>query len=112
MLESCGLQRQTSIRAIACIPGLVCYQNGKQQRPRSTSMNYFLAGRKTLLAVPLGIFLIHLAQARAQAQPAAATNEIRILEAQGTVEISPPGPTAWILTQTNQVLRSNYRLRT
>jgi tetratricopeptide (TPR) repeat protein len=41
-----------------------------------------------------------------------ATNEIRILELQGTVEISPAGATAWILTQSNQVVHALDRLRT
>src|SRR5882672_9493503 len=40
------------------------------------------------------------------------TNEIRIAELQGTVEVSPAGATTWVLTQTNQVLRSFDRLRT
>src|SRR5438093_8239343 len=40
------------------------------------------------------------------------TNEIRIVERQGTVEVSAPGPPAWILTETNQILRAGYRLRT
>ena len=49
------------------------------------------------------------------AQPARvseATNEIRIAELQGTVEVSPAGATTWVLTQTNQRLHSNDRLRT
>ena len=49
------------------------------------------------------------------AQPAnagRATNEIRIVELQGTVEISPAGARTWVLTQTNQVLYPFDRLRT
>ena len=51
----------------------------------------------------------------AQAEPAtvsATTNEIRIVELQGTVEVSPAGATTWVLTQTNQVLHPLDRLRT
>lgn len=49
----------------------------------------------------------------AQAAPSAqATNEIRIVELQGAVEISPAGAKTWVLTQTNQVLYPFDRLRT
>jgi Tfp pilus assembly protein PilF/outer membrane receptor protein involved in Fe transport len=41
-----------------------------------------------------------------------ATNEIRIVELQGEVEVSPAGATTWVLTQTNQILRSFDRLHT
>lgn len=37
---------------------------------------------------------------------------IRIVEIQGTVEISPAGAQTWVLTQTNQVLHPHDRLRT
>ena len=49
-----------------------------------------------------------------RAAPASAqtTGEIRIVELQGTVEISPRGATAWVLTQTNQVVQAFDRLRT
>lgn len=40
------------------------------------------------------------------------TNDIRIVELQGTVEISPVGAKTWVLTQTNQVLHPLDRLRT
>ena len=40
------------------------------------------------------------------------TNEIRIVELQGAVEVSPSGATIWALTQTNQILRPFDRLRT
>ena len=46
------------------------------------------------------------------ANPGQATNEIRIVALQGTVEISPKGATTWVLTQTNQVLYPFDRLRT
>lgn len=41
-----------------------------------------------------------------------ATDEIRIVELQGAVEISPAGAKTWVLTQTNQVLYPFDRLRT
>ncbi len=49
------------------------------------------------------------------AQPGArspATEEIRIVELQGTVEISQGGTARWVLTQINQTLRPSDRLRT
>ncbi len=49
------------------------------------------------------------------AQPAAAgglTNEIRIVELQGTAEFAPPATSTWKPAQTNQVLHPFDRLRT
>jgi len=71
------------------------------------------SGRKILL---VAIF-VHLATwpelLRAQnAARSQFTNEIRIAELEGTVEVSPAGATTWVLTQTNQVLRPFDRLRT
>ena len=40
------------------------------------------------------------------------TNDIRIIQLQGAVEVSPAGATTWVLTQTNQVLHPFDRLRT
>ena len=51
----------------------------------------------------------------AGAQPvtgSAATNEIRIVELQGTAEFSPATATTWVPAQTNQVLHPFDRLRT
>jgi Tfp pilus assembly protein PilF len=48
------------------------------------------------------------------AQPASfkpGTNEIRIVELQGEVEVSPAGATTWVLTRTNQVLHPLDRVR-
>ena len=48
-----------------------------------------------------------------RAQPSGdAITPIRIVEAAGVVELSPPAGNDWIRTQTNQVLRPFYRLRT
>jgi tetratricopeptide (TPR) repeat protein len=46
------------------------------------------------------------------AVPVRETNQIRIVELQGAVEISPAGAKTWVLTQTNQVLYPFDRLRT
>jgi Tfp pilus assembly protein PilF len=50
------------------------------------------------------------------AQPVAGnpqiTNEVHVVELQGTVEISPAGGTAWLPVQTNQILHPFNRLRT
>ncbi len=46
------------------------------------------------------------------AAPSQATNEIRIVELQGTVEVSPLGKSTWSPAQTNQVLQASERLRT
>lgn len=77
-------------------------------------MNFFcIVNLRPFLAAILGIVvtgfgLAHVSGATAS-QP---TNEIRIAELQGTVEISPAPATSWVLTQTNQVLRPRDRLRT
>ena len=47
----------------------------------------------------------------AQADPPQG-KEIRVLEIQGTVEVSPKGATTWLVIQTNQVLHPFDRLRT
>src|SRR5262245_45500276 len=39
-------------------------------------------------------------------------DEIKIVMAKGTVEVSPDGATTWVLSQTNQVLHPFDRLRT
>jgi tetratricopeptide (TPR) repeat protein len=41
-----------------------------------------------------------------------ATNEIRIVELQGTAEVAPAAATTWALVQTNQILHPFDRLRT
>ena len=41
-----------------------------------------------------------------------ATNEIRLVEIQGVVEVSPSATADWLLAQTNQILKPAYRLRT
>ena len=49
------------------------------------------------------------------AQPVAgggATNEIRIVELQGTAEVAPAAATTWMPAQTNQILHPFDRLRT
>src|SRR6185437_8226907 len=71
-------------------------------------------GGRTLAGISLFVGLVFAVFA-ASAQPLTTsrnTNQIRIVELQGTVEISPAGATTWVLTQTNQVLYPHDRLRT
>ena len=58
-----------------------------------------------------GLISVPVAFAQSTA-PVQGTNEILIVELQGSVEISPKGATTWVLTQTNQVLHPLDRLRT
>jgi tetratricopeptide (TPR) repeat protein len=74
---------------------------------------FFKVSRGLLLVVLLGGFLTSVEIACAQ--PAAgggATNEIRIVELQGTAEVAPAAATTWAPAQTNQILRPSDRLRT
>ncbi len=77
-------------------------------------MNLFpTSGRKILLVAIFG----YLATWKeiSCAQPSAGihvTNEIRIAEMAGAVEVSPVGTTTWVLTQTNHLLHPFDRLRT
>jgi tetratricopeptide (TPR) repeat protein len=69
--------------------------------------------RRIFFGAIITIWLICAGSIFAQpAAPASSTNEIRIVELQGAVEISPKGATTWVLTQTNQLLHPNDRLRT
>src|SRR5262249_42690264 len=78
------------------------------------AMDPFLgAVRRGLPAIILAWLAIGAEPSRAQsASSSGGTNEIRIIELQATVEISPARSTTWILTQTNQVLHPFDRLRT
>src|SRR6185437_9021120 len=61
-------------------------------------------GGRTLAGISLFVGLVFAVFA-ASAQPLTTsrnTNQIRIVELQGTVEISPAGATTWVLTQTNR----------
>src|SRR5437870_2631987 len=71
------------------------------------------SGRPTILAMVFVGLAIWIAPSRAQsATGEQSADGIRILELQGTVEISPAGATTWVLTQTNQVLHPSDKLRT
>lgn len=71
------------------------------------------AGHKNLRVVIAGVLATCFGVACAEsAIGSRLTNEIRIVELQGTVEVSPAGATTWVLTQTNQVLHPFDRLRT
>jgi tetratricopeptide (TPR) repeat protein len=71
-------------------------------------------GRFPLLGIGLTIWLICTAQSAFSQSVSAAvgTNEIRIVELQNVVEVSPAGARTWVLTQTNQLLHPGDRLRT
>ena len=70
-------------------------------------------GRKLLLSVVLGLLVSWVGGWGALAAPAgAATDEIRIVELQGTAEIFLVGASRWVMTQTNQTLHVHDRLRT
>ena len=74
---------------------------------------YRQLGLKALIGTTLFIGTICAGSLYAQtATPPADTNEIRIVELEGKVEISPAGARTWVLTQTNQVLYPFDRLRT
>src|SRR5437667_2577685 len=71
------------------------------------------SGRSTLLAAVLVGLAVWITPLQAHsASGNQGTNEIRIVELQGTVEISPAGTQRWFLTQTNQILRPSDKLRT
>jgi Flp pilus assembly protein TadD len=71
------------------------------------------AGRGLLLAVIFGGFLVCVEGSWAQPMASGgATNEIRIVELQGTAEFSPATATAWMPVRTNQILCPFDRLRT
>jgi hypothetical protein len=60
----------------------------------------------------LGLTLLVLVALPGSAAAAESSQEIRILELQGKVELLPVGASTWVLTQTNQVVRASDRLRT
>ncbi|HEY2083482.1 MAG TPA: FecR domain-containing protein [Verrucomicrobiae bacterium] len=68
--------------------------------------------RETLVGIILFIGTILAYPLFAQPPAVAETNEIRIVDAQNVVEISPKGAATWVLTRTNQVLHPHDRLRT
>ena len=66
-----------------------------------------------MLVVIGAIFMTWVGNCRAQSGISKRTaNEIRVVELQGTMEISPAGATTWGLAQTNQILHPFDRLRT
>ena len=76
-------------------------QERKQLKPLSN------AGGAVSAAAILCCFLSGVGTSGAQDATAGRTNnEIRIVEIQGTVEISPVGTTTWAPAQTNQTLAS------
>jgi tetratricopeptide (TPR) repeat protein len=71
------------------------------------------AGRGLWLAVIFGGFLACVEELWAQPMAGGvATNEIRIVELQGTAEVTPATATTWMPVRTNQILRPFDRVRT
>jgi len=70
-----------------------------------------LTARARLAGIVILCWITWCIEPQAQGEPAA-TNEIRIVELQGIVEVSPAGARTWVLTQTNQLLYPFDRLRT
>ncbi len=69
----------------------------------------FEASRVAWLATALAVLLC---AGKALCAGAGNEDEIRIVELQGTVEVSPAGAKTWVLTQTNQLLYPFDHLRT
>lgn len=66
-----------------------------------------------LSLVALACFFSGVAPApAAEDSPSQPGQEIRIVEVEGTVEVSTDGGKAWVRTSTNQVLAAHYRMRT
>src|ERR1035438_5931930 len=74
---------------------------------RSSLKNYIMSAGKILLIASCVVLVNRAASVYAET-----TNDIRLIELQGKVEMSPAGATAWVLTQTNQILHAFDRLRT
>src|SRR5262245_1053627 len=71
------------------------------------------SGRHLLLAAAFGSVMIWAGPSRAQSTTKSQEgNEIRIVELQGTVEVSTDGGANWVATRTNQLLRPSWHLRT
>ncbi len=74
---------------------------------------FLKAGRGLLLGAVIFGFSVHVEKSCAQsAGDGPATNEIRIVELQGTAEFAPAATTTWTPAQTNQILHPFDRLRT
>jgi tetratricopeptide (TPR) repeat protein len=70
-------------------------------------------GHGLLLGAIFWGFLVHVEKSGAQsAADGGATNVIRIVELQGTAEVTPATATTWMPVRTNQILRPFDRLRT
>jgi Tfp pilus assembly protein PilF len=59
-----------------------------------------------------GWFAVFMANLAAPLMAANLPDDIRVVEIQGVVEVSPAGADTWVLTQTNQTLHAADRLRT
>src|SRR5262245_51285267 len=91
----------------------LCYQMRNRPQNHSTLNSFSKVGRELLLAALIGVAAIGTAPLSAQtASESEDTNAIRIVEAEGVVEIMSGNAQRWVLTQTNQPLLPFDRLRT
>jgi Flp pilus assembly protein TadD len=102
---------------IASQPGWVLgeawVRQGESAKRLETLNLYSRIGRGVVRGAIFGYFAIAVATASAQSvRSKQSTNEIRIVELEGEVEVSPAGAITWVLTQTNQLLHPMDRLRT
>ncbi|HSY19226.1 MAG TPA: FecR family protein, partial [Candidatus Acidoferrales bacterium] len=77
-------------------------------------MNFVNRNNRGVLLAAILIVLVMAMSSRTQAQSTnnfIATNEIRIVEIQGALDVLPKGTIHWVAAQTNQVLHPLDRLR-
>jgi tetratricopeptide (TPR) repeat protein len=92
---------------------LSCHLSNLIRLSQGTLNSRHKLARLFLTGSILTLLLICAASSFAQpAIPSSGTNDILIVELQGKVEISPFLARTWVLTQTNQPLHPNDRLRT
>ena len=73
----------------------------------------FKAGRWAFVVLLLALLTIPAGNAGAQSgAPGQTTNDMRIVVAEGKIEILPAGTTRWVITGTNQVLKPHDHVRT
>src|SRR5438094_1273588 len=104
---------QSAIGAIGLLCGIYSI-TPCSTRAMGPPLNLFPTGGRTIaLAAIFGCLATWTEISSAQSSTTSqVTNEIRIADLQGKVEVSPAGATTWVLTQTNQLLHPSDRLRT
>src|SRR5690242_18666748 len=113
------LNSGSGFASILPVSGLGVRRGAALPKPNSANLKARLNlqlknGRCPSFGILLTIWLICCARlASGQSiSPPAGTNEIRIVELQNIVEVSPLDAHTWVLTQTNQLLHPGDRLRT